>query len=175
MALRVEEHLHRLWGRLYGYAVTLTGSVEQAKELMQDVAVKALAARRIPTAERALRAWLFTVVRNAWIDRLRSERKHLAGAVHGDGREISLHSVWRFDESVVAEITVRQALGRIDPIYRDIVALVDIAGFGYAEAAEIAGIPIGTVMSRISRGRAALLEVIGETNLRPLPTKRRRG
>jgi RNA polymerase sigma-70 factor (ECF subfamily) len=83
--------------------------------------------------------------------------------------------VWRFDESVVAEITVRQALGRIDPIYRDIVALVDIAGFGYAEAAEIAGIPIGTVMSRISRGRAALLEVIGETNLRPLPTKRRRG
>lgn len=174
MALRIEEHLSRLWGRLYGYAMTLTGSVEQAQELMQDVAVKALAARRIPPADRALRAWLFTIVRNAWIDCLRRERKHLAGAGEGRAGELSLHSAWRFDESVVAEITVRQGLGRIDPIYRDIIALVDIAGFGYAEAAEIVGIPVGTVMSRISRGRAALLEVIAETNLRPLPTKRRK-
>jgi RNA polymerase sigma-70 factor (ECF subfamily) len=171
----MEKHLHRLWSRLYGYAVTLTGNAEQARELMQDVAVKALAARRVPSADRAVRAWLFTIVRNAWIDRLRSERRHVLGTSGESAGEGSLQSVWRFDESFVAEITVRQALGRIDPIYRDIIALVDIAGFGYAEAADIARIPVGTVMSRISRGRAALLDVIAETNLRPLASKRRRG
>jgi len=173
--MSVERHLHGLWKRLYGYAVTLTSNAEQARELMQDVAVKALVARRVPSADRAVRAWLFAIVRNAWVDRLRSERKHILGTLDESDGDVSLQSVWRFDESFVAEITVRQALGRIDPIYRDIVALVDIAGFSYAEAADIAGIPIGTVMSRISRGRAALLDVIAETNLRPLAGKRRRG
>lgn len=82
-------------------------------------------------------------------------------------------SHWRHDDRLIAEITVRQALDRLDPPHREILELIDLAGFRYAEAADILGVPVGTVMSRVSRARLSLLEAIEGGNLRPLAARRR--
>lgn len=87
--------------------------------------------------------------------------------------EIGLETPWRHDDRLIAEITVKQALERLDATHRDIIELVDLAGFRYAEAAEILGVPVGTVMSRLSRARLALLDEIGGRNVTPFPTGRR--
>jgi RNA polymerase sigma-70 factor (ECF subfamily) len=80
---------------------------------------------------------------------------------------------WNFDDRMIAELTVRKGMARLEPLHREVVELVDISGFHYAEAAEILGIPIGTVMSRLSRARLALLEAVGG-NVHSLEAQRRR-
>ena len=70
----------------------------------------------------------------------------------------------------------RKAIGlgaRLEPLHREIIGLIDISGLSYAEAANTLEIPVGTVMSRISRARAALLSAISEGNIRPLRTSRK--
>src|SRR3546814_4924077 len=67
---RVERALQLQRARLYGYAVSLTRDRESARDLLQDCAVKALSASSAPTDDAALRAWLFRILRNAWIDRI---------------------------------------------------------------------------------------------------------
>ena len=68
----------------------------------------------------------------------------------------------------IAKITVEQGLASLEPAQREIIALIDIAGFSYAEAADILAVPIGTIMSRISRARMALLAAIETTAVRPM-------
>ena len=69
---------------------------------------------------------------------------------------------------MVDAVTVRLAMAAIPAGQRDILALIDVAGLRYAEVAELLGIPVGTVMSRISRARQALLMRIAGTNVTPL-------
>ena len=76
--------------------------------------------------------------------------------------------LWRYDDAHIAKITVAQGLASLEAPQREIIALIDIAGFGYAEAAEMLQIPVGTVMSRISRARACLLGAIEASAIRPL-------
>ena len=76
--------------------------------------------------------------------------------------------LWRFDDARIAKITVEQGLAALDAAQREIIALIDIAGFSYAEAADILAAPIGTVMSRISRARLALLAAVETSAVRPL-------
>lgn len=102
-----------------------------------------------------MRSWLFKIIRNAWIDDFRRTKGKVA-ELPADALENS----WRYDDQLIAELTVRQAMERIDPVHREVVTLIDLAGYRYAEAAEILGVPIGTVMSRLSRARLALLENI---------------
>ena len=68
---RIEPYMKRL----YGYAFSLTGDADRAKDLTQDCAVKALAAVRVPIDEPAYRSWLFRIMRNSFIDGLRRDRR----------------------------------------------------------------------------------------------------
>jgi RNA polymerase sigma-70 factor (ECF subfamily) len=156
--------------RLFGYAVSLTRNNDQARDLVQECALKALKARAVPTDEPAYRAWLFTILRNAAAD-LRRRRREVSPAI-GGGAETT--SIWNFDDSYIATVTVRQGLRRLSDDAREIIALIDIAGFSYAEAAAILGVPAGTVMSRLTRARQMLLQTIAQTSVRPLRTHRRR-
>ena len=70
---------------------------------------------------------------------------------------------------------MRSGLTRLSGAHREIIALIDIAGFSYAEAAALLQLPVGTVMSRVSRARQALLAVISEHNVHSLERHRRRG
>lgn len=146
--------------QLTAYAVALVRGVDRARDLVQETALRALRARNIPREPVAFRAWLFTILRHVAIDEFR--RARLAEA------EPPPPIPWPIDDSRIATITVRQGLAMLGTEAREILVLIDVAGFTYAEAAELLGIPIGTVMSRLSRARAAMLAAIGETTVRPL-------
>lgn len=167
---RVEDYL----SRLYGYAISLSGNEQDAHDLVQETALKALNAPRVPGDEPAFRAWLFTILRNSWFDMIR--RRGRRPEVSGDeaGYEDIGQPTWLHDDSLVSALTVRLSLGRLSGDHRDILGLVDIAGFTYTEAAEILGIPPGTVMSRVARARNTLLREIEAGNVVNFPAQRRR-
>lgn len=169
MADRVERALQLQRARLYGYAVSLTRDRESAQDLLQDCAVKALSAPSVPSDDAALRAWLFRILRNAWIDRLRRSRPEVAEVPESAAPS----EYWSDDARLISTIAVRQAMERMPAAYRDIIALVDLCGFAYAEAAAILDVPVGTVMSRLSRARQDLLERLADNNVRPLRANRR--
>jgi RNA polymerase sigma-70 factor (ECF subfamily) len=147
--------------RLVAFARTLLGDADTARDLVQEAATRALAARQVPEDPPAYRAWMFRIVRNAALDELRRTRRSFPddpGAV----------DLWHFDNANIAKITVEQGLAALSPTHREIIALIDIAGFSYCEAAELLDVPVGTVMSRVARARNALLGAIERSSVRPL-------
>jgi len=127
---------------------------------------RSLAARRVPDDPSAYRAWMFRIVRNAAIDELR--RNRLESTIEPMVPAVDL---WRYDDAHVAKLTVEQGLAVLAPAHREIIALIDIAGFSYAEAAELLGLPDGTIMSRIARAREALLAAIDVSTIRVLKAR----
>lgn len=169
LRLAVEHALRQNWERLFSYALRLSGRRDVAADLLQSCATRALAAVPPSEAER-IRPWLFTILRNIWID---EHRRVLTASAVADAEPMASH--WRHDDRLIAEITVRQAFDRLEPAHREILELIDLAGFRYSEAAEILAVPVGTVMSRLSRARLTLLEAIEGGNLRALPARARQG
>jgi len=158
--------------RLYGYALALARDPDQAAEMVQDCVVRVMSSRQVPEDEPAYRSWLFTIVRNLWLDRQRRSKTHEhadlteeteADATHPGGEDV-----------VVNVIAVRQAFEQLPQHHRDILALVDVAGFGYRETAAILGLPDGTVMSRVSRGRALLCKLLSDGRVTQLPAGQRK-
>ena len=150
--------------RLYAFARTMLGDPDAAHDLIQEAATRALAARQVPEDPPAYRAWMFKIVRNAALDELRRMRR----PVFEDHTSVDL---WRFDEASVARITVTQALAGLAPTHREIISLIDIAGFSYGEAAKLLNVPAGTIMSRIARARSALLTAIDASTVRPMKSR----
>jgi RNA polymerase sigma-70 factor (ECF subfamily) len=165
MARDPHDALITLMPRLFAFARTIVGDDELARDLVQEAAARAVAARRVPVDAPAYRAWMFQIVRNAALDELRKRQRTPAPDASPPEADI-----WNFDDARIAKITVKQGLASLDAAYRDIIALIDIAGFSYAEAADVLGVPIGTVMSRISRARLALLAAIEASAVRPMKT-----
>ena len=158
--------------RLHGYALSLAGDRDRARDLVQDCVLRAISARRRPSDEPAYRAWLFRILRNAFLDEQRR-----AGNGHTiedpEGRAANGADIWHFDENLISGLTVRIGLSRLSTAHREVIVLVDLAGFSYSETAALIGIPQGTVMSRLSRARQCLLQAISENNVQPLPTRTR--
>jgi len=167
----VRKALVEAWPSLFRYATRLTGEFDAGRDLLQQCAANALAASRQPINAQAARVWLFKILRNAWIDQYRHDR---ASPIDGDLNTVDIIESGCFDDRLINEITVRQALARIDPAYRDVITLIDVEGFKYAEAAQILNVPIGTVMSRLNRGRLAILADIEGSNVRPFDNRSRR-
>lgn len=165
----IERQLVQDWSRLFGYAFSLTRDRERASDVLQQAALQALASPKPPAHETSIRAWLFKIVRNISIDAFRR------GLVQADyvASTLETNETWNFDDRLISDVSVRQGLELLDPAQREVIELVDLQGFRYAEAAEILGIPIGTVMSRLSRARLTLLDIVGGT-VRSLDTARRR-
>ncbi len=157
--------------RLLGYAVSLANDRDAAQDLVQECVLRALAARRVPDDEPAYRAWLFRILRNVFLDQMRRTRREVP--VSEDNKALD-DSFWRHDERLISALTVRAGLDRLAAHHREIIALVDLAGFSYGEAADFLGVPPGTVMSRISRARRSLLDEITDGNVHPLPVAARR-
>lgn len=163
---RIEPYLNRL----YGYAYGLTGNPDEAKDLVQECALKALSAKVEPPDANAYRAWLFRILKNAFIDAL---RKRAHEPCHLD-EEIIDQQVEYFDieERLIDAVTVRLALANLASKHYRMISFIDIAGLSYSETAEELGLPIGTVMSRISRARQALIKIIEAENVRPFSIPR---
>lgn len=167
MAKRREARVEGYLSRLYGYALSLGNDRDTARDLVQEAVLKALAATRTPTDEPAYRAWLFRILRNAFLDYARRSGREVA--TPESEPEVDSNAIWRCDDKLISELTVRSAMARPKPHHREIIALVDIVGFTYMEAAAVLDVPNGTVMSRISRARLALMGEIADGILRPLP------
>lgn len=168
---RVEDYLTRL----YGYAVSLSGDHHDALDLVQETALKALKASRVPDEQPAFRAWLFVILRNAWLDMVRRRGRRADLHESGTDREQSTGQTWLHDDSLISVLTVKLSLASLSADHRDVLGLVDVAGFSYTEAAEILGVPAGTIMSRVARARAALLKQLKAGNVVNFPAKRRHG
>jgi len=146
--------------RLRRFARGLSGTADRADDLVQAACERALARMEQWTPGTRLDSWMFRIVRTIWIDELRAqavrhrarEREELEGAKFFDGE--------RDMEVQMTMQAVREAVAELPPEQREILLLVAVEGVSYKEAAEILDIPIGTVMSRLARGRAALVKLL---------------
>ncbi len=143
---------------LYRVARRLTGSAADAEDLVQDTLLKAY--RAFDRFDgRHLRAWLLTIMRNHHRNQLRKRRPDLlddevAQRLPGRGQDARRDGV---DEQAFhhdLDPVVREALRSLSPKHRSVLALVDLDGLSYREAAELLGVPVGTVMSRLHRARS---------------------
>src|SRR5512144_365314 len=160
---------------LFGIALRLLNDEDVAADAVQDALISAF--RRFNTFRGdSLRSWLARVVVNACYDEMR--RKHRQHSVplelfNAEGEEIET-SYWLVDpqadpelqyESSELERAIQKCLDKLPPIYRLMLVLVDVEGLSYEEAASTAGVPVGTVKSRLARARLQVqksLQLAGE-------------
>jgi RNA polymerase sigma-70 factor, ECF subfamily len=159
-----EQHVVAFRGQLYPAALRLTRNVSDAEDLVQETFAKAYAGFHQFQPGTNLRAWLHRILANAFINSYRKKRREPVTVLGPDGGD------WQFDaepavlvRSAEAEAMDRltdsdilAALRELPEDFRAAVYLADIEGYSYREIAEMMGTPVGTVMSRLHRGRARL-------------------
>jgi RNA polymerase sigma-70 factor (ECF subfamily) len=154
---------------LYGFAMALTGNKTEAQDLVQETYLRAVNAQERLDPDSNLKSWLFTIMRNQWLNQVRHARAG-PGFVEIDAQNDS-HSRWldcvthdpqmAFLRKVERE-EVRKAIESLPQLSREVVVLRDIEGFTYQQIAGILGCPAGTVMSRLSRARSKLRLLLSE-------------
>lgn len=145
--------------RLRRYARALTRDAHRADDLVQDTLVRALIKQDRWKAGTNLRAWLFTLMHNQYVNDLRRANRD-GGAI--DIEEISSSLVATTDPTASRQLyELDRALGQLPMEQREVILLVGLEGFSYEDAAEILAVPIGTVRSRLSRGRDSLRRQFG--------------
>ena len=151
---------------LFATAMRLTRNRADAEDLVQDTIVKALRFQDRFERGTNLRAWLYTILHNTWRNRVRdtvreavdvnSERiEELASTVDGPA---DIETPERALLRATMDVDLREALDQLPEAFRQAVWLRDVEEFSYAEIAKMLDVPIGTVMSRISRGRRLLFQ-----------------
>jgi len=151
---------------LFATAMRLTRNRADAEDLVQDTFVKAFRHSNQFTRGTNLRAWLYTILHNTWRNRRRdasrdavevdSEQVELAAAGAGGGEPVETPERILMRSTLDADL--QAALDELPDAFRQAVWLRDVEEFTYAEIAEMLNVPMGTVMSRISRGRRLLFE-----------------
>ncbi|WP_028238657.1 sigma-70 family RNA polymerase sigma factor [Stutzerimonas azotifigens] len=160
-----DEQLRALLPRLRRFALWLTRHGASADDLVQSAVERALTWRGTRQADGDLRAWLFTILYRQFIDGQRRQRRYariLALFVHAEEQTTAT-------EEVAEARSMLEAFARLAPEQRALLLLVGVEGLSYREAADALGVPIGTVMSRLSRARHALRALgEGQINLPPV-------
>jgi RNA polymerase sigma-70 factor, ECF subfamily len=152
--------------RLRRYARALTGDRSAADDLVQDTLERALGRFHLWRQGSDLRAWLFTIMHNIFVNQARSRARHHHEALEVDPGAEALRGR---DPEWLEVRDLANALGRIPDEQRAVLLLVGLEQFSYDEAARILDIPIGTVMSRLSRGRERLRMLLdGDAGAVPL-------
>jgi RNA polymerase sigma-70 factor (ECF subfamily) len=158
-------HVHSL----YGAAMRYTRSPDDANDLVQETLFKAWRAYDSFTEGTNCKAWLFRILTNTFINKYRRTHKERdivegSGQLGAEHELVHLPSKQRFldpegalaDEALADE--VQAALAALPDDFRSVVLLADLQGLAYKEVADVIGIPVGTVMSRLFRGRRLLQE-----------------
>lgn len=144
--------------RLRAFARSLTRAQDTADDLVQATCEKALRNLAAFTPGTRLDAWMFRIMRNAWIDTTRARRDHTALDDLAEGVEPAGEDGRVVTETRLQLAAVVRAVDALPEDQRSVLLLVCVEGMRYREAAEALGIPEGTVMSRLARGRAALAQ-----------------
>jgi RNA polymerase sigma-70 factor (ECF subfamily) len=161
-ALGFEDELSALLPRLRRFAHGLSRNPADADDLTQLTIERALRSRDQWQAGTRLDSWTYRIMRNLWIDTARSRvRKEKFEAPPEEGESVGQDP----RDAIQASIDLKRvmaAMERLPDEQREVVALILIEGFGYREVSELLDLPIGTVSSRLVRGRTALLAMVGE-------------
>ncbi|MFO1362666.1 MAG: RNA polymerase sigma factor [Burkholderiales bacterium] len=149
--------------RLRRYARALAGDQHAADDLVQDTLERAINKRHLWRPDSDLRAWLFAIMHNVFVNQLRARSAHPEAALADD----DLPPVPSAQGARLEIRDLESALALLPPEQREIVLLVGLEQFSYAEVARALDIPIGTVMSRLFRGRERLRTLV--TGALPAP------
>ncbi len=156
------ELIARYQVQVYHFSRRLLGNSAGAQDITQDVFIKAFLALDTWRADAAFPAWLLRIARNACLDELRTRQRYPSVSLDlqtesliADSANVEEHAIHaqRLDK-------LEQALFELSVEHREILILRDIEGFSYQEIADFLNINTGTVRSRLSRGRAALMQQI---------------
>ena len=145
------EHLPRL----RRYARALTGDVTRADDLVQDTLERALAKLNLWQPGTDLRAWLFTLMHNLFLNQIRAHRP--PDSALDDALDVPVSGG---QMEALGARDIHAALARLPEQQREVMLLVGLEQFGYDEAARILGVPVGTVMSRLSRARERMRQML---------------
>jgi RNA polymerase sigma-70 factor (ECF subfamily) len=166
------------------YARALTGDVWAADDLVQDTLERACSRWRLWLAGTDLRKWLFTLMHNLFISQGRQGLRRAKLVPTVDLEEVE-HELRAPDASIGFAIDLQRCLLRLPDEQRVVLLLITMEEMSYEEVAKVAGVPVGTVMSRLSRARGRMRELldepkersaateIGSTAQKPVPVLRR--
>ena len=158
-----ERDLLALLPRLRRFARALAIDAADADDLCQVVLERALKAEAQWEVGTRLDSWMYRIMRNCWIDEVRVRRRRAETFVpEEEGSEVG-DADHRRIEARVELGNVDRAMAALPPEQREVIALILVEGLAYKEAAELLGLPMGTVTSRLVRGRQALMETLGES------------
>ncbi len=137
------------------------GDRDSADDLTQETYARAFASLHRFEGRSSLRTWLLSIARRVCADAVRSRRRRRLTLVRDDA---DLEALFTGDgaDRVGEGAAVTDLLARLDPERREAFVLTQLLGLPYAEAAEVAGCPVGTIRSRVARARADLVEALGE-------------
>ncbi|MEA4944120.1 MAG: sigma-70 family RNA polymerase sigma factor [Propionicimonas sp.] len=172
-AIRFETDALEYLDQLYGAALRMTRNPADAEDLVQETFAKAYASFHQFTPGTNLKAWLYRILTNTFINTYRKKQRQPQQS-SGDSIEdwqlaraeahtsTGLRSAEMDALDRMPDSTVKDAMNALAPDFRLAVYLADVEGFSYKEIAEIMGTPIGTVMSRLNRGRTQLRRMLAD-------------
>jgi RNA polymerase sigma-70 factor, ECF subfamily len=149
--------------RLRRFGMALTGTSSDADDLVQNACERALLRLDQLRQHARVDAWVFSIMRSLWVDEIRARRTRRQEPIEatddfeGDDGEAIM-------EDRLTLAAVRRALEALSAEHRTVLILVCVDGLSYKEAAAVLDVPVGTVMSRLARGRQALHEKLAERN-----------
>jgi RNA polymerase sigma-70 factor (ECF subfamily) len=150
----LEPSLARLWR----YALVLSRARDVADDLVQATCLRAIerADQYVPGTR--VDRWLFAILRSIWLNEIRSQRIREGGGFVDAADALTTDGAREIEMNITAAAVLR-AIDRLPEAQRETVLLVYSEGYSYAEAAAALGVPIGTIMSRLAAGRAALAKL----------------
>jgi RNA polymerase sigma-70 factor (ECF subfamily) len=155
---------------LYNFAHWLTRDATEAEDLVQDAYIKAMKGFGGFRPGTNFKAWMFRIVRNTFLTSRMKSQVIQVGLQDEDGEEIELPAVTDTPETALMGSRTRQqlqeALERLPANFREVILLCDVEEMRYQEIADLLEIPLGTVMSRIARGRKLLRGMLAEAQIR---------
>ena len=161
-----EELAMPLFDSLYNFARWLTHDRDEAEDLVQETYSKAL--KGFPAFQQGtnFRAWMYRILRNTFLTSRTGLKSGLTISLDSEEGEYAQPATTQTPESLLLERTNQQmvqgAIEELPFVYREVILLCDVEEMSYQEIAETISIPIGTVMSRLARGRTALRRGLGQ-------------
>jgi RNA polymerase sigma-70 factor (ECF subfamily) len=147
---------------LRAFAASLSGSRQLADDLVQDTLLKAWTHANSFTEGTNMRAWLFTILRNGFFSILRKRGREIQDS---SGMHAERLGVAPAQDGVVDLADFRKALAKLSAEQREVLIMVGVSGLSYEEAAQICGVAVGTVKSRVNRARVRLADLLGITDV----------
>jgi RNA polymerase sigma-70 factor, ECF subfamily len=152
--------------RLYNFACWLTHDRQEAEDLVQETYAKALKGFSSFQLGTNFRAWIYRILRNAFLNSRSGLKSSATIPIDLDGEDQALPATQETPESILLQRSdsqlIQKAIEQLPVAYREVLLLCDVEEMSYQEIAATVGIPMGTVMSRLSRARRALREALSE-------------